>query len=145
MKRWSRSRRTAWAWTSLQNFYRWQGDYSRTLQNCYYLDVHANNQGSRGYAVTAEADVALTRTGGTAYDVAGLYALPAGIFYNNALRAAEGETVSVLPYYAGSDPANAEDFFLASSGSFTERCPNQKDRKESNAIEAVEKLLGEKL
>ena len=111
---------TAWAWTSSQNFYRWQGDYSRTLQNCYYLDVHANNQGSRGYAVTAGSNVALTRTGGTEYNVAGLYALPAGIFCNNALRAAEGETVSVLPYYAGSDPANAEDFFLASSGSFTE-------------------------
>lgn len=110
----------AWQWTSSQNFYRWQGSAERTVTNSYYLTPSANNQGSRGYAVTPDTDVALTRTGGTAYDVAGLYALSAGVFYNDALRAAEGEVVSVLPYYIGSDPEHAENFFLASSGTLTE-------------------------
>ena len=109
----------AWEWTSSQNFYRWQGSAARTVSNSYYLVPAANDQGSRGYAVTPDTDVALTRTGGTVYNVAGLYALSAGVFYNDALRAAADETVSVLPYYTGNDPDNAEDVFLASSGTFT--------------------------
>lgn len=114
----------AWEWTSSQNFYRWQGSAERTLINSYFLEPHANDQGSRGYAVTPGTDVAFTRTGGTDYDVAGLYALSIGVFYNEALLAAEGETVTVLPYYSGNDPDDAEDFFLASSGDFNKVSDN---------------------
>lgn len=113
----------AWEWTSSQNFYRWTSSAERILQNSYYLDdpaPKANDQGSLGYAVTPGTDVALTRTGGKDYDVAGLYGLSTGVFFGDALLAAEGETVAVLPYYTGSDPENAEDIFLASSGTFTE-------------------------
>ena len=109
-----------WQWTNSQNFYRCTGDYGRSLNNCYYLDKCADNQGTRGYAVKGGENVELTFDASMEYNVAGLRALSTGVYYDGALRAASGETVSFTPRYSGSDPDDAEDFFLASAGTLTE-------------------------
>lgn len=111
---------TAFEWSDSFAFVCAVGSMEAELRNCYYLGVPNDAQGREAYPVLPGTDVSLSFGSGKEYAVAELTAYGVGLSFDGAYHAGEGETVNLTAAYTGSDPADAETFFLASAGTLTE-------------------------
>lgn len=90
--------------TGSATFSRYRDDSKVTLNNSYYFQSFGTIQGKQAYSVTGIDGVTVDRNNVTAtYSVSGITAYSTGIKYNSVFYGGDGDVLSLILNYGGSD------------------------------------------